>query len=136
MKWTKKGSIFRPDPEFPWMKTYAWAPTAEQIDDDIFKVYFGGRNADNMTQTGWFTFNINNPETVLDISREPILKLGPLGSFDDSLILSCAVVNHDDKKISVLCGMDAGEAGTLLPCLGLAISSDNGKTFQKHSRRP
>ncbi len=130
MKWTKKGSIFRPDPEFPWMKTYAWAPTAEQIDDDIFKVYFGGRNADNMTQTGWFTFNINNPETVLDISREPILKLGPLGSFDDSLILSCAVVNHDDKKYLYYVGWMQGKRVRYYPALDWPYLPTTGKRFK------
>jgi hypothetical protein len=136
MKWEKKGLIFKPEYDFDWMKNSAWVPCVDQIDDDRFKVYFGSRNSDNMTQTGWFIFDIREPRKVIDVSKEPILKLGPLGSFDDSLVIGCALVNHNGLKYLYYVGWMQGKRVRYYPSIGLAISSDGGKTFQKQSRAP
>lgn len=136
MEWIKKGLIFKPEFDFNWMKNYSWVPTVDQIDNDVFKVYFGGRNADNMTQTGWFVVDITKPEKILAVSEEPVLKLGPLGSFDDSLILGCSLVNHNELKYLYYVAWMQGKRVRYYPTLGLAISSDKGDTFKKYSRAP
>ena len=136
MRWIKKGLIFRPTYGFDWMQAYAWVPTVEQIGDDLFKVYFASRNVDNMSQTGYFTFNINKPTEILMVSKDPIIELGPLGSFDDSLAVACTLVEHRGAKYLYYVGWMQGKRVRYYPSLGLAISTDGGKNFQKFSRAP
>ena len=136
MQWIKKGLIFRPTYGFDWMHAYAWVPTVEQMEADLFKVYFASRNVDNMSQTGYFTFNINKPTEILTVSEEPIIKLGPLGSFDDSLAVACTLVEHRGAKYLYYVGWMQGKRVRYYPSIGLAISTDGGKNFQKFSRAP
>ena len=136
MKWEKKGLIFKPNYGFQWMEKTAWVPVVDHIHEDLFRVYFGSRNSENMTQTGYFEFDLNNPTEILDVTEEPVLKLGPLGSFDDSLAIGCSMVSHEGLKFLYYVGWMQGKRTRYYPALGLAISSDNGKTFKKKSRAP
>jgi hypothetical protein len=118
------------------MKSYAWVPTATPIAPDIFKVYVSGRNEDNFSQTGYFTFNIVTKE-VLEVSTEPVIELGPLGSFDDSLALASSLViaGNGDQYLYYV-GWMQGKRVRYYPSLGLSISKDGGKTFQKVTKAP
>ena len=136
MKWIKKGLIFKPDCSYDWMQTHAWVPVAEAIGNGIVKVYFSGRNADNLSQTGYFTFDIRDPSKTISLSTEPVIKLGKLGSFDDSAAVACSLVNHEGKKYLYYVGWMQGKRVRYYPTIGLAISTDDGKTFQKYSQAP
>lgn len=136
MKWKKLGVIFKPTYNFEWMYKYAWVPTVEHIDGDIFKVYFGSRNKNNLSQTGFFTFNINNLGNVIEVSEDPIIKLGELGSFDDSLALATTFVAYNEVKYLYYVGWMQGKRVRYYPSIGLAISYDNGETYKKYSSAP
>jgi predicted GH43/DUF377 family glycosyl hydrolase len=136
MKWKKLGLIFKPTYNFEWMNVSSWVPTAEHIEGDIFKVYFGSRNKNNLSQTGFFTFNINDLDKIIEVSKEPIIKLGELGSFDDSLALATTFVEYKDVKYLYYVGWMQGKRVRYYPSIGLATSQDNGKTFKKHSAAP
>lgn len=136
MKWIKKGLIFKPDSSYDWMRTHAWVPVVEAIGNGIFKVYFSGRNAENLSQTGYFTFDIREPSKIIALSSEPVIKLGKLGSFDDSATVACSLVNHEKKKYLYYVGWMQGKRVRYYPTIGLAISTDDGKTFQKYSQAP
>ncbi|MFH1979265.1 MAG: hypothetical protein ABII97_02705 [Patescibacteria group bacterium] len=137
MKWIKQGLIFKPENyNFPWINSYAWVPSIECVKDNLFKVYFGGRDKENYTQTGYFIFNITNPKKILHVSPNPIISLGPLGSFDDSLALACSLVKKGNIKYLYYVGwMSAGKV-RYYPSIGLAISCDFGQTFHKLSKAP
>ena len=136
MKWKKLGIIFKPEYNFEWMNKSSWAPTIEHIEGSIFKVYFGSRNKNNMSQTGFFTFDINNIGNVIEVSETPIIKLGELGSFDDSLALATTFVIHKGVKYLYYVGWMQGKRVRYYPSIGLATSHDNGKTYQKYSAAP
>ena len=136
MKWLKKGLIFKPIYEFEWMDNYAWVPTVEKVGEDLFKVYFGSRNKKNFTQTGYFIFNIHTPNEILSVSENPVITLGELGSFDDSLALATTFVEYKGRKYLYYVGWMQGKRVRYYPSLGLAISDDGGKTYQKFSRAP
>lgn len=136
MKWIKKGLIFRPTYGSEWMHGRTWIPTIEKYEEDMFKVYFAGLNKDNMSQTGWFTFNIKKPNQILDISKEPVIELGPLDSFDDSLAAATTIVDYNSDRYLYYVGWMQGKSVRYYPAIGLAVSTDKGATYKKLSRAP
>lgn len=136
MKWRKLGLIFQPNPEYDWMQSYAWVPSIQHLEGSLYRVYFGGRNEENFTQTGAFTFDLTDYTKTISISPEPLIKLGPLGSFDDSLALATSFVKQDNKCYLYYVGWMQGKRTRYYPTLGLATSEDNGLTYKKHSNAP
>ncbi len=136
MRWIKKGVIVKATGKPDWMVNYAWVPFADRIDEDLYRIYFAGRNRQNMSQIGYVEIDINSPQEILAISKEPVLELGPLGTFDDSAVIPSWIVNHDNKKYMYYIGWMQGKRVPYYASLGLAISLDRGKTFRKFSRAP
>lgn len=135
-QWEKLGLIFKPDPSYSWMRKYSWVPTAFNIRNDIYRVFFSGRNDFNLSTTGYFDIDINNPKQILSLSERPVIDLGDLGLFDDSLAVGCSIVKFENKIFFYYVGWMQGSRVRYYPSVGLAISSDGGETFKKHSRAP
>ena len=136
MKWRKLGRIFTAKPSYNWMQSYAWVPSVQHLIKNRYRVYFGGRNKENFTQTGYFEFEINNPTQILKISKDPVIKLGKLGMFDDSLALATSFVKQCGKCYLYYVGWMKGNRIRYQPFIGLAISEDNGITYNKYSVAP
>ena len=118
------------------MATHAWVPTAENIEGDLYKIYFAARNKQNLSQIGYVVVDINRPERILDISESPIIGLGPLGTFDDSGIFPSCIDNYNDRKYMYYVGWMQGKRVPFYASLALAISLDGGKNYSKFSRGP
>jgi len=136
MKWVKKGLIFKPEGQFEWVTGYAAVPIALPVDGDIYRIYFGGRNKNNMTQPGYLEIDLNNPEKVIYLSPEPVLKLGKTGLFDDSAIWATCIFEHEGNYYMYYGGWMRGVSVPFYCTIGLAISDDGGKTFRRHSPAP
>lgn len=136
MRWEKRGLIFQPAGRFDWVQTHAWVPTPEALGDGYFRVYFAGRNSNNFSQVGAFTIHIEEPEKILDLSPEPVVALGPLGTFDDSGVVPSCVLNHEGRKYLYYVGRMQGKRVPYYASVGTAVSEDDGKTFRKLSLAP
>ncbi|MBI9082624.1 MAG: hypothetical protein JEZ11_03445 [Desulfobacterales bacterium] len=136
MEWEKKGLIFSPSGQYPWVMTHGMLPVADQINDDLFRIYFSGRDSSNRSKIGYVEVNIKEPEKILYLSKNPILDLGKLGSFDDNGVSPTWIVNHSNKKYLYYFGWNKGSSVRAAEVSGLAISEDNGKTFRRHSKAP
>ena len=84
MKWEKLGLIFNAHNQFDWMCSHASLPIAYNLQDDIFRIYFSTRDTANKSNGAFIDIDIKKPNEILNISREPILKPGNWGAFDDS----------------------------------------------------
>ena len=135
-KWEKLGLVFQPNPKFSWMRSYSWVPTAFNLEDSLFRVYFSGRNDSNLSTTGFFDIDILQPSKILEVSQEPVINLGSLGLFDDSLAIGCSLVRFEEKIYFYYVGWMQGSRVRYYPSVGLAVSCDGGKTFKKHSNAP
>lgn len=135
MRWVKKGLIFTSG-KHEWMKTHAQNPYAEHIQDDVFRVHFAGRNADNCAQGGFFDIDINRPNETLCFSKTPSLSFGELGCFDDCGAMPSCIVNFEDKKFMYYTGWTQHRATPFSFFIGLAVSEDDGKTYQRYSQAP
>ena len=52
MKCVKKGLIIKPKKELPWWISHTMLPTADKKEDDIFRIYFSGRNDQYQSRIG------------------------------------------------------------------------------------
>lgn len=136
MKWVKKGLIFKPEGQREWVNSHAMLPVADHVSGDLYRIYFSGRDKLNRSLTGYVEVDINNPQEILNLSPEPVLGLGSLGAFDDNGVSPTWIVNHQGEKYLYYFGWNKGSLVRAAEVSGLAISKDQGETFQRFSRAP
>jgi predicted GH43/DUF377 family glycosyl hydrolase len=110
-------------------------PFADRL-DDRYRIYFASRDSKNRSQIGYFEIDMSDPNTVLRVSPRPVITPGPLGCFDDSGCNTPWIVGHDGRKYLYYTGWNLGVTVPFHNYIGLAISDDEGETFQKVSRTP
>lgn len=136
MKWKKLGLIFSVNNNYDWMYSHASMPFAEFTEDDIFKIYFSCRNKNNESSIGYVIIDLNNPQNILTISKEPVLSKGELGTFDDSGTMGCCILNKGSKQYLYYIGWNLGVTVPFRNSIGLAISKNNGMTYQRAYNGP
>jgi hypothetical protein len=136
MKWTKRGLIYVPESNGDWRISHAQLPVVDRVDDDVLRIYFGTRDAEQRTVTTYIEVEADRPENVLYIHEEPVLGLGGLGCFDDSGAMPSWIVNHGGIKYFYYIGWNAGVSVGYRNSIGLAISDDNGRTFTRLFKGP
>ena len=136
MKWKKLGLIFEPTGQFDWLVTHAAIPFAERIDSDLYRIYFCGRDKLNRAQVGYIELNHNNPLEILHITEKPVLGLGLLGTFDNSGVMPSWIISQGDSKYMYYTGWTRGSTVPYYFYIGLAISHDEGKSFERATLAP
>lgn len=136
-KWNKLGKVFDPSqiatPE--WMNEFAQAPSVVLFESFV-RVYFSCRpkpdqNGQYVSYSAYVDLNRNNLFEIIDISKEPILKLGKLGTFDEFGTYPASVIEDDGIYKVYYGGWTRCESVPFNVAIGLGISDDNGKTFKK-----
>lgn len=136
MKWVKRGRVFAPGGQFPWVTTHAMLPVADHLEGDVYRVYFSGRDPLNRSLIGWADVDVTRPEQLLGLSEAPVLSLGSLGAFDDNGVSPTWMINHGGCKYLYYFGWNKGSSVRAAEVSGLALSRDGGRTFHRHSRAP
>ena len=136
MRWQKRGRIFVPDGTIPWMKSHASIPVPDSLDDVTLRIHFAGRDEQNRARIGWIDVDANDPRTVLDLSREPLLTLGERGTFDDNGMMASCVVSAHGRKYLYYIGWNPQVTVSYRLAIGLAVSEDGGRTYRRYSAGP
>ena len=134
LQWKKIGLVVKPDPKLWWMRTHAMVPTMEKISESLYKIYFSGRDEQKRSHIGWSLMDLSKPDKIQDISPEPVLSLGALGCFDDNGVTPSCIVKNGTKTHLYYIGWNPGSTTRMNIFGGLAISEDNGQSFQRYSR--
>lgn len=111
-------------------------PTAEWLREDLYRVYFSGRDVRNRSFIGYAEIDINHPGSILEMAKEPVLSPGELGCFDDNGVTPSWIVNHHGKKYLYYIGWKPRSTTRMSVVAGLAVSNDGGKNFTRVSRAP
>ena len=48
--WNKKGLIFAPEKQFPWLQTHAQNPFPENLGNGVFRIHFASRDKKPCTE--------------------------------------------------------------------------------------
>jgi len=135
-KWEKRGQIFIPNSQYNWVKTHGMLPVSDHIKDDLFRIYFSGRDESNISRIGYLEIDIKDPKKILYLSDEPIVDIGKLGCYDDNGVSPTCIVTHEGKKYFYIMGWNKGSKVRAAEVSGLTTSSDNGNTFERYSKSP
>lgn len=136
MKWTKRGLVFSPQGQHEWVTSHAMLPVADLVENDVYRVYFSGRDRWNRSLIGYVEVDLNDPQKILSLSPEPVLGLGQLGAFDDNGVSPTCLVNLGTEKYLYYFGWNKGSMVRAAEVSGLAISEDGGRSFRRQSRAP
>jgi predicted GH43/DUF377 family glycosyl hydrolase len=141
-RWLKLGKIFDPTkfPHCDWMHEFAQAPSILKFDDFV-RVYFSCRpkpdaNGQYVSRSAYVDLNRKNLLEVLRIASQPTLALGGLGAFDEFGTYPTSVIRHADEIWAYYGGWTRCESVPFNVAVGLAISRDEGTTFQKLGSGP
>ncbi len=140
MKWHKLGKIFDPTQHtLPnGCVQFAQSPQA-LVFDDFVRIYFSTRAVDT---NGKFLSHIafvdmrKNLREVIRVSDQTVIPLGGLGCFDEHGIFPMSVLRHGDSVYGYTCGWNRRVSVSVDTAIGLAISHDDGLTFQRIGEGP
>lgn len=135
-QWVKKGLIIRPNKKYQWMQTHAMVPTVQHRQGDVYRVFFSGRDDQNRSLIGYADVDLKDPVRILSISKKPVLGLGDLGCFDDNGVTPSWIVEHKGRTYLYYIGWNKRSTVRMSLVSGLAISDDDGKSFQRVSKIP
>lgn len=128
--------IFKPPEDLDWIVTHAQNPFPEKVGEDLYKIHFAGRDKLNQARGGYVIIDINEPEKTQYITEKPTLDLGELGCFDDCGVMPSCIVNHKGLQYMYYTGWTQTTTVPFLFFIGLAISKDGGRTFERFSKAP
>lgn len=131
LQWKKNGLLFNPKnhdtPE--WMNEFAQAPHVIKF-ENYFRVYFSCRpkpdeNGQYVSYSGYvdFDFNFN----MISISKEPILSLGKLGTFDEFGTYPVSVIQKNNEYYAYYAGWTRCESVPFNTAIGFAKSTNPDK---------
>lgn len=135
MKWVKRGLLFEPRahalPE--GCTSFAQSPQA-LVFDDFVRIYFSTRRAEPggqyLSHIAWIDVD-RELRAVLRTADRPAIALGALGCFDEHGIFPINVVWHGEEVRAYTCGWSRRVSVPVETAIGLAISRDDGHTFER-----
>ena len=140
--WKKLGKVFAPQEWLgrPWMQEFAQAPAALLLDDAV-RFYFSCRpgpdaHGQYVSYSAWVDLDRRDLTRVKAVADEPVLALGGLGMFDEFGTYPVSVIRSGEEVWAYYGGWTRCESVPFNVAIGLAISSDGGKTVARAGPGP
>jgi len=135
MKWSKRGLLFEPQRHIlpNGCTDFAQSPQA-LVFDDFVRIYFSTRSRD---ASGQYLSHIAFVDVdkclqqVLGTATNTVIPPGALGCFDEHGIFPINVVRHAGKIYAFTCGWSRRVSVPVETAIGLAVSHDDGLTFER-----
>lgn len=140
MNWRKLGKIFDPtEHTLPnHCMEYAQSPQTLVLIDRV-RVYFSTRKRD---ETGKYLSHIayadftRDMSQLLTVSNQTVLPLGGLGCFDEHGIFPINILRDGNRVLAYTTGWNRKISVSVDASIGLAISHDDGLSFQRYGPGP
>lgn len=141
MKWRKLGKIFDPTQHelASGCVDFAQSPQA-LVYDDFVRIYFStrARDPDNgkyLSHIAYADFR-KDLRAFIRVSAHPVIPLGGLGCFDEHGIFPMNILRHGNVVLGYTCGWNRRVSVSVDTAIGLAVSHDDGLTFQRTGDGP
>lgn len=140
MRWVKLGRIFDPrDHALPeGCVGFAQSPQA-LVFPDFVRVYVATRSREpdgRFVSHPIFVDFSKDLSSVLRVAERPVLAPGSLGSFDEHGIFPLNVLRHDGRILGYTTGWSRRVSVSVETGIGLAVSRDEGLSFERHGIGP
>lgn len=138
MSWRKRGRILDPDLHGGWIVSHASVPCLLRLDGERWRVYFSARDEENRSRTGFVDLAPREGQLpdVLAVSDDPVLGPGAVGTFDDAGAMGSCLVEDDERLYLFYVGWNRAVSVPFRNAVGLAVSTDGGRTFERVSTGP
>ncbi len=140
MRWKKLGNIFNPIEHKLANNCLEFAQSPQTIVfADYIRVYFSTREKDKtgkyLSHVAFVDFDLEF-KRILGVSTNTVLPLGDLGCFDEHGIFPVNVLKYKDQILAYTTGWNRKVSVSADASIGLAISTNDGMTFQKVGAGP
>jgi hypothetical protein len=140
MNWSKLGKIFDPTKYSLQNNCFEFAQSPQAlILNDRVRIYFSTRERDRvgkyLSHIAFVDFD-KSMQNIIDISNHTVIELGGLGCFDEHGIFPMNVLRDGDRVLAYTVGWNRKVSVSVDASIGLAISHDDGLTFQKFGKGP
>lgn len=140
MRWEKRGKIFDPTQHKLPNNCVEFAQSPQTlVMADRVRVYFSTRERDSagkyLSHIAYVDFD-KKMEAVIGVSEHTIIPLGELGCFDEHGIFPINVVRDGNRVLAYTTGWNRKVSVSADASIGLAISEDDGRTFEKVGSGP
>ena len=122
------------------MREFAQSPSV-LIFDDVIRVYFCSRPAPDehgqyKSYIAFIELDRRTPTRVVRICNEPVMSLGGCGTFDEFGTNPVSVIRHENQIRAYYAGWTRCESVPFNAAIGIAISSNNGESFERLGQGP
>lgn len=138
MKWKKLGKIFDPGSRPNPGAGFAQSPQA-CVHDDFVRIYYSTRRRD---EAGKYLSDVafvdmdKRLQTLIGHSQSTVVELGGPGCFDEHGIFPINVLRVGERIYGYTTGWNRRISVPVDASIGLAISDDGGRTFEKFGQGP
>ena len=140
--WKKLGIIFDPSKyaNDQWISEFAQAPSC-LVFESFVRVYFSCRpkpdqNGQYVSYSAFVDLERKNLFNIIRISEKPVLSLGELGTFDEFGTYPISVIRDQTQIVAYYGGWTRCESVPFNVAIGIAISDDDGTTFNRIGNGP
>lgn len=137
MKWKKHGIVCSHGSfDLAWYRKNTMVPTPHLTAGNALRIFLTFCDQDNIGRIGYIDTDPSDPKKILGYSSTPALDIGSRGTFDDHGVVTASVVKNGDELWLYYSGYQLGVSVPYTIFGGLAISRDEGRSFQRYSRVP
>ena len=135
-QWRRLGLIGNPTGSASWAVTHAALPAVAATAHDHLELFASSRDSEGRARIGRCRLTLDPAPSLSGFDATPVLDVGALGTFDDSGVTMSCLVRHGDASYLYYTGWTRGVSVPFYLFIGLAISSDGGRTFERVSGAP
>lgn len=128
--WIRRGLLFRRPDGIAWWASHAQAVTPLVLEPRRWRLYFSGRDSHNRSRMVFIDVDPLDDMRVIDRCFEPVLDLGPPGSFDSAGQGASSALLRGDAVHLYYAGVHLRRDVPYGLAIGLATSPD-GRRFRR-----
>lgn len=111
-------------------------PVPYRLNKDVIRVYLSFCGEENIGRVGFLDVRSDNPADIVGVSETPVLDIGKPGRFDDHGVLPASLYWEDGRLFMLYSGYQKFKEFPYTSFTGLAVSKDNGESFQRVKEVP
>jgi hypothetical protein len=141
-QWEKLGKVFDPRKVTgrAWLSEFAQAPSVLELEDAL-RVFFSCRPPSDergqyVSYSAWVDIDKFDLRNILRVADTPVMPLGDLGTFDEFGTYPISVIRDGASLRAYYAGWTRCESVPFNVAIGMAISHDDGVTFEKCGKGP
>lgn len=136
-EWKKLGNLFDPRTYYgqTWMHEFAQSPSTIIMSDRV-RVFFCSRHKPDsqgmyLSYLAYIDLDRQNLQRIIGICSQPVLDLGKQGTFDEFGTNPISVIQDGPDLRVYYAGWTRCESVPINGAIGVAVSQDNGESFQR-----